>query len=131
MYLRVLTEIVLGSSGYVETQFMDPELDHRQWKNELQVHISRCIHLSDMIIVPLSVWTTKQQILLAIPFLPWSVTNTKINNALTQESINASYKALTASEAYVVTDKMLSSLGKLHRPTLSHALLRTPQALLY
>ena len=28
---------VAGSSGYVETQFMDPELNHQQWKTELQV----------------------------------------------------------------------------------------------
>lgn len=128
--LRVLTEIALGSSGYVETQFMDPELDHRQWKNELQVHTSRCIDLPDMLVVLLFVVTVKQQVHSANPFLP-HVSSTTINKALFQESINASYKAATASEAYVVTDKMLSSLGKLHRPTLSHALLRTPQALLY
>ena len=92
---------------------MDPELDHRQWKIELQVHTSRCIDVPDMLVVLPSVVTIKQQVHSANPFL-LHVTSTTIHKALFQESISTSYKASTASEAYVVTDKMLSSLGELH-----------------
>lgn len=28
---------LLCSSGYVETQFMEPDFDHRKWRVELQV----------------------------------------------------------------------------------------------
>ncbi|KAL3143365.1 hypothetical protein ABBQ38_002195 [Trebouxia sp. C0009 RCD-2024] len=51
------------SSGYVETQFMEPEFDHQSWSRELQ------------------------------------------------NSLNETYKATSAEDAYQVTDAMLKSLG--------------------
>ena len=33
----ILSVAAYDSSGYVETQFMDPELDHKRWRSELQV----------------------------------------------------------------------------------------------